>query len=171
MRDVRRLWSHQSCESVLWIKRFAFFNRGFRTECRGGEIKPEFRPDLPPLGLFNFFSDFYMGVPLSPEGKKFSSAEPTLILIETAVNPPYLEMVIFDTPCLSMRLRRCFYATKIVYTLHNLVVQFSITVHQHLKANIVEHSWWKFSLFFAVTPQQASNCILDTGFAISRPFN
>ena len=35
-----------------------------------GEIKPEFRPDLPPLGLFNFFSDFYMGVPLSPEGKK-----------------------------------------------------------------------------------------------------
>ena len=126
MRDVRRLWSH--------------FNRGFRTECRGSEIKPEFRPDLPPLGLFNFFSDFYMGVPLSPEGKKFSSAEPTLILIETAVNPPYLEMVTFDTPCLSMRLRRCFYATKIVYTLHNLVVQFSITVHQHLKANIVEHS-------------------------------
>ena len=56
MRDVRRLWSH--------------FNRGFRTECRGGEIKPEFRPDLPPLGLFNFFSDFYMAVPLSPEGKK-----------------------------------------------------------------------------------------------------
>lgn len=156
-RDVRRLWSH--------------FNRGFRTECRGVEIKPEFRPDLPPLGLFNFFSDFYMGVPLSPEGKKFSSAEPTLVLIETAVNPPYLEMVTFDTPCLSMRLRRCFYATKIVYTLHNLVVQFSITVHQHLKANIVEHSWWKFSLFFAVTPRQASNCILDTGFAISRPFN
>lgn len=56
MRDVRRLWSH--------------FNRGFRTECRGGEIKPEFRPDLPPLRLFNFFSDFYMAVPLSPEGKK-----------------------------------------------------------------------------------------------------
>ena len=135
-----------------------------------GEIKPEFRPDLPPLGLFNFFSDFYMGVPLSPEGKKCSSAEPTLVLIETAVNPPYLEMVTFDTPCLSMRLRRCFYATKIVYTLHNLVVQFSITVHQHLKANF-EHSWWKFSLFFAVTPRQASNCILDTGFAISRPFN
>ena len=104
MRDVRRLWSH--------------FNRGFRTECRGGEIKPEFRPDLPPLGLFNFFSDFYMAVPLSPEGKKCSSPEPTLVLIETAVNPPYLEMVTFDTPCLSMRLRRCFYATKIVYTLH-----------------------------------------------------
>ena len=113
--------------------------RGFRTERRGVEIKPEPRPDLPPLGLFKFFSDFLMGVPLSPGGKKCSSAEPTLVFIETAVNSPYLEMVTFDTPCLSMRLRRCFYATKIVYTLHNLVVQFSVTVHQHLKANF-EHS-------------------------------
>lgn len=43
--------------------------RGFRTECRGGEIKPEPRPDLPPLGVFKFFSGFYMGVPLSPGEK------------------------------------------------------------------------------------------------------
>lgn len=44
--------------------------RGFRTECRGGEIKPEYRSDLPPLGLLKFFSDFYTGVPLSPVGEK-----------------------------------------------------------------------------------------------------
>ena len=129
-------------EPIKFDGLLSHFNRGFRTECRGGEIKPEFRPDLPPLGLFKFVSDFYLGVPCprgGGGGRKCSSAEPTLVFIETAVNPPYLEMVTFDTPCLSMRLRRCFYATKIVYTLHNLVVQFSVIVHQHLKANF-EHS-------------------------------
>ena len=55
-------------EPIKFDGLLSHFNRGFRTECRGGEIKPEFRPDLPPLGLFKFVSDFYMGVPCPPGG-------------------------------------------------------------------------------------------------------
>jgi len=51
-----KMWDVQS--SLVSLRRF-------RTECRGGEIKPEPRPDLSPLGVFKFFSGFYMGVPLS----------------------------------------------------------------------------------------------------------
>ena len=49
--------------------------RGFRTECRGVEIKPEPRPDLPPLGLFKFFSDFHMGRGLTTLTRAVSGEE------------------------------------------------------------------------------------------------